>query len=240
MYHFTMYNICVGVCTCICCYIHIHIHMIVCVESCFICIYCVYIYICFWYVFLVLNFKTSTRTQWIESEVRLKVGPERPPQVWRSTIFSNATDPGSVCRPGSSCPLISLCWLWRLKMGHRCAQRLGDFCIEVSIKTWGNNMKQWDLNGFWMDFEWILNGFSWIFMVSWGPGGSWVVIAILRSKWSKRLQKGDPNLLAQGFRKDGSRLPIADLTGQEFVHHDRGPPGPILLPILKHRKDEHG
>ena len=59
------------------------------------------------------------------------------------------------------------------------------------------------------------------------PGGSRLVIANRALQGcSKRLQKGHPNLLAQGFRKDGARLPIADVTGQEFVHHDRGPPGP--------------
>ena len=168
MYHFTMYNICVGVCTCICCYIHIHIHMIVCVESCFICIYGVYIY-----MFLICVHCAKLQNKHAYTMNRIW----SPPKSWSGTSPHRFEGPQS-----SAMPLIQdqsvdldLPVHWFPFVGYGGLKwgtvALKDLVIFASKYPSKHGETIWN-NGIWMDFEWILNGFWMDFHgFSWYPGG---------------------------------------------------------------------
>ena len=93
MYHFTMYNICVGVCTCICCYIQ----MIACVESCFICIYCAYIYN---YIYILYMFLKCVHCAKIPNKHAYKMNRIwSPPKSWSGTSPHRFEGPQSSAMP---------------------------------------------------------------------------------------------------------------------------------------------
>ena len=102
---------------------------------------------------------------------------------------------------------------------------------SVSQGLWRLYGNIWSLCGPVWSLKNLKTGLSfWAFFAE-----SWIIHVLLPDLWvkhvpktcfltTKELQQGDPNLLPEGLDEDGPGLTIADVTGDEFVHQNRGPP----------------